>query len=153
MEWTQVGGDNGDKKKPRSSPPFDFSTQDLRCAPRLAPRPRWQRTEIAQRSPSSQSTAFPTHQFPLFPTDQFLSPLFTINPASIPSLYFFPRFYHRITFLSAEPLRSISENKKKKKETLSIPVKQQQDNRRYTYPHFPCTSVFPFHPTFFARDF
>jgi len=93
------------------------------------------------------------HQFPLFPTDQFLSPLFTINPASIPSLYFFPRFYHRITFLSAEPLRIISENKKKKKETLSIPVKQQQDNRRYTHPHFPCTPVFPFHPTFFARDF
>jgi hypothetical protein len=48
-----------------------------------------------------------TLTIPLFPTDQFLSPLFTIKPASIPSSYFFPRFYHRITFLSAEPLRII----------------------------------------------
>jgi hypothetical protein len=112
-------------------------------------------TEIAQRSPGSPNRVPP-----------FLHPhhsSFSHRPIPFSSFYHQTRLHSIFIFFSSilssnyifisRTATHYFQRIKKKKRTLSIPVEQQQDNRRYTHPHFPCTPVFPFLPTFFARDF
>ena len=78
MSWwngDSGGGDNGDEKRSRSSPPFAFRLFDPRLASVPSRRLGFCGTEIAQRSPRSPRVPpfLHPHQFPLFPpTNSFL---------------------------------------------------------------------------------